>query len=1068
MSNSDDYIGLINNIPCGLAIIHADHGMIYLDMANEGFMEVHHHKGEPVRNVIGRNVLESVFEPDRKLLLEEYDRIKENASSVGNAAYRFTGSDGKLHWVSIRLRTAYVKDGISYYYAAYNGLDTQKRTEEKLEESRSRLEETLLNSDLQFFTYYPDRSRCENLVLNQRFSQLPTIWEQYPEDFLTYTQCPKEDAEGYRAMVRDIDSGAEQAECTVRFVYKGSYIWEKIVMKAVRDNSGHTIRAQGYSVNVTEKVRSEERLQAERVRQKTLEGGVFETFSFDLTKSSYPEVKTRDEAILTMDVSTEMLDEAIRICPELASTNPDTREVLLKAAARIPDPKDRAVFISTCSGSSMREGVKKGHYSAELRYRRYVGDHIRWVKTNTEVLHDPESGDMIAFYYTSDIHKSVTTEQIINEIVDKNYACVSCLDLQTGVFSVISGTDCELLGLNGMQYSTVLRKAASRFVAQEDEEEYIRNLSVDRITAALKKNRFYTVYNRRRQTAKELPGKPRQRMKNDIFYLDSYRDMIVFLLSDVTAIFEQERVSRERLETALLAAKQASSAKSNFLSRMSHEIRTPLNAIIGMDTIAAQSIDNPEKTADCISKIGLSARYLLSLINDILDMSRIESGKMLLKNMRFPFSEFIAGVNNIIYPQVRAKGIEYECTVSGEICEAYFGDEMKLQQVLVNVLGNAVKFTAKGKITLDISILGRESNREKFRFVVSDTGCGIAENDQAKIFDAFEQVDTSTTTVFGGTGLGLAVTKNLVGLMGGSISVRSIVGVGSEFTIDVPLTVDESAVQRPKNQPNLRNLHTLIVDDDLLICEQTQDILKDIGMVGEWVTSGHEAVERVYVNSEKNRNYDFILIDWKMPDMDGIETTKEIRRIVGPDVTIIIISAYDWQSIEAEARAAGANLMVSKPLLRSTLISAFERALGEEKADVIPKREFDFTGKHVLVAEDNDLNAEIAKTLLENKHFLVDRVPNGLKALEKFVQNPEGTYDAILMDVRMPMMDGLQTAANIRHWNRPDAKTIPIIAMTANAFDEDVEKSRAAGMNAHLSKPIDPDMMYTTLYHLIG
>ena len=239
-------------------------------------------------------------------------------------------------------------------------------------------------------------------------------------------------------------------------------------------------------------------------------------------------------------------------------------------------------------------------------------------------------------------------------------------------------------------------------------------------------------------------------------------------------------------------------------------------------------------------------------------------------------------------------------------------------------------------------------------------------------------------------------------------------------------------------------------------------------MTGEWVTSGREAVGRVRVRAADGKNYDFILIDWKMPDMDGIETTRQIRQIVGPDVTIIIISAYDWQSIEAEARAAGANMMVSKPLLRATLVSAFERALGEEKSAERKKPEFDFTGKRVLVAEDNDLNAEIARTLLESKNFSVDRAPNGLKTLEQFVQSPKGYYDAILMDVRMPMMDGLQTTANIRHWGRPDARTIPIIAMTANAFDEDVEKSRAAGMNAHLSKPIDPELLYSTLERLIG
>ena len=1068
VKTAEDYIRLISRIPCGVAILHREGEDFCLDFANDGFLEVHHHAGKEIVGYIGSCMLRYVWEPDRRVLLEAYDRVRGKADLTGNANYRVTGRDGRLHWVSIRFRAAYEKDGTQFYYVAYNGLDKQKRTEEKLEESRCRLEESILNTDLQFFTYYPGQARCENLTLNSRLAGIPAVWEKFPDDFLAYARLSAKDAGAYREMVAAIDRGEDRAECTVRLDFRGEAVWEKIAMRAVRDGGGHTVRAQGNAIDVTERIESAERLRRERVRLKTLEGSVFESFSFNLTKQSQPEFQTRDEAMLHTQLSAEFQREALRLCPTLERIAPEIRNPLLRAAARIPDRKDRERFLCTCGGGEMRASLRDGHYSAKTCYRRMVGDNIRWVESSAEVLPDPDSGDLIAFFYTSDIHADVVRELITGEVFERNYACVSCLDLRSGVFSVVSGTDREVLSLNGMQYADALRTAAGRFIAEEDAAHYAQSLRRDAILAALADRRFYTVYNRRREAAEELPGRPPRRMKNDIFYLDGHHDTLVFLLSDVTAIFEQERESRERLETALLAARQASSAKSNFLSRMSHEIRTPLNAIIGMDTIAAQSINNPEKAADCVAKIGLSARYLLSLINDILDMSRIESGKMLLKSESFPFAEFIAGVNNIIYPQVRAKGVEYECTVSNEVCEAYCGDEMKLQQVLVNVLGNAVKFTERGKITLDVSVADREQNREKLRFVVSDTGCGIAEEDLGRIFDAFEQVDTSTTTVFGGTGLGLAITKNLVELMGGGISVRSIAGIGSEFTIDVPLTADETAERPQALRQNLRNLHTLIVDDDLMICEQAQDILRSIGMTGEWVTSGREAVGRVRVRAADGKNYDFILIDWKMPDMDGIETTRQIRQIVGPDVTIIIISAYDWQSIEAEARAAGANMMVSKPLLRATLVSAFERALGEEKSAERKKPEFDFTGKRVLVAEDNDLNAEIARTLLESKNFSVDRAPNGLKTLEQFVQSPKGYYDAILMDVRMPMMDGLQTTANIRHWGRPDARTIPIIAMTANAFDEDVEKSRAAGMNAHLSKPIDPELLYSTLERLIG
>lgn len=305
--------------------------------------------------------------------------------------------------------------------------------------------------------------------------------------------------------------------------------------------------------------------------------------------------------------------------------------------------------------------------------------------------------------------------------------------------------------------------------------------------------------------------------------------------------------------------------------------------------------------------------------------------------------------------------------------------------------------------------------------------------------------------------------------MGGTIKVRSIVGIGSEFSIDIPLKIDSSVVLRPRLELEYHfdKLLTLVVDDDALVCEQTVLTLKDIGMQAEWVTTGKEAVSWVRKRQAEDCAYDFIILDWKMPEMDGIETARQIRHIVGPETTIIMMTAYDWGAIEAEARAAGVNIMLSKPIFKSSLVSAFQKVAGQEQKQVTENFSYDFSGKRVLIVEDNALNAEIAINLLEDKNFLTDTAANGLKALEMFTSKPVHYYDAILMDVRMPLMDGLQATVDIRHWNKADAKTIPIIAMTANAFDEDVEKSRASGMNAHLAKPIEPELLYRTLYHLI-
>ena len=558
-----------------------------------------------------------------------------------------------------------------------------------------------------------------------------------------------------------------------------------------------------------------------------------------------------------------------------------------------------------------------------------------------------------------------------------------------------------------------------------------------------------------------------------VFYINKELGRVCMARTDVTDIVRQEQRQKEELAAALVAAEQANAAKSDFLSRMSHEIRTPMNAIIGMSAIAAHAIGDDEQVADCLSKIGISSRFLLSLINDILDMSRIESGKMLLKNEKIPTEDFIGGINSICYAQAAAKGVEYECIVDPVLDDYYIGDAMKLQQVLINILSNAIKFTREGgKVTFSAAQRRRSKNGAVLRFIVNDTGMGMSEEFLPHIFEPFSQEFTGTTSLYGGTGLGLAISKNIVDMMDGKITVRSIKGIGSEFTVDVKLGITEEEKLRrnqKKQDYHFSHLKTLVVDDDVAVCESAVVTLKEIGVTAEWVDSGPKAIDRVKTLWETGSYYDMILIDWKMPEMDGIETARRIRAVVGPEVTIIIMTAYDWIAIEHEAKLAGVNLLMSKPMFKSSLVSAFTRALGE-KEELTRQEElldYDFTGKRVLLAEDNALNTEVAVMLLEGKGFRVDTAENGLRAMELYGKSQPGYYDAILMDIRMPLMDGLAAANNIRHLSNADAKDIPIIAMTANAFDDDIEKSKAAGMNAHLAKPIEPERLFQTLYDFI-
>ena len=712
-------------------------------------------------------------------------------------------------------------------------------------------------------------------------------------------------------------------------------------------------------------------------------------------------------------------------------------------------------------------GAGRVDYHFNFLRRRKVGTAF-WSDTNFRSCLNPETGDIILFFYTQDVTEQRLQEQLLKKITKLDYDIITEINISTAEYRLVGFSD-EWIPSVPMEgdFRQEIRRVASFSMGEAAQREFLEKLDFGYMKHQLRQQNSYTFI-------LEVMEKSGPRIKRfQVFYINEELGRVCMTRADVTDVVRQEQKQKEELAAALVAAEQANAAKSDFLSRMSHEIRTPMNAIIGMSTIAAQSIGDDEQVADCISKIGISSRFLLSLINDILDMSRIESGKMLLKSERIPTEDFLVGINSICYSQAAAKGVEYECIVDPVLSDYYMGDAMKLQQVLINILSNAIKFTGEGgKVTFSVMERRKIKSDAILRFVVNDTGVGMNEEFLPHIFEPFSQESTGTTALYGGTGLGLAISKNIVDMMDGKINVRSIKGIGTEFTVDVKLGISEEEKLRhhqKKQNYNFSHLKTLVVDDDVAVCESAVVTLKEMGVTAEWVDSGRKAVDRVSMLWAQGRYYDMILIDWKMPEMDGLETARRIRSIVGPEVTIIIMTAYDWVSIEHEAKLAGVNLLMSKPMFKSALVSAFTKALGEkeEEARRPDTEDYDFTGRRVLLAEDNAINTEVAVMLLESKGFVVDTAENGLRALELFSKSPTGYYDAILMDIRMPLMDGLTAAANIRHLSNQDAGTIPIIAMTANAFDEDIEKSRAAGMDAHLAKPIDPGRMYQTLYDFI-
>ncbi len=518
--------------------------------------------------------------------------------------------------------------------------------------------------------------------------------------------------------------------------------------------------------------------------------------------------------------------------------------------------------------------------------------------------------------------------------------------------------------------------------------------------------------------------------------------------------FSMNRAQIKELDEVREMAEKASKSKSEFLSNMSHDIRTPMNAIVGMTSIALTNINNTERVQDCLKKIVLSSKHLLGLINDVLDMSKIESGKMNLNVELVSLREVMDSIVTIVQPQIKAKQQKFNVFIYNIVSENVLCDGVRLNQILLNLLSNAVKYTPEeGSIEVSLHEQKSPKGDEYVRILlqVKDNGIGMSEEFQEHIFDAFTRDDNKRVHKTEGTGLGMAITKYIVDAMGGEIEVISKQGVGSEFNV----TLDFMRTDDQEKDMILPDFTMLVVDDDKQLCESTVAALKSIGIRAEWTLDGESAVQIVKQHHAIHNDYHIILLDWKLPGMDGIKTARELRKQLGNDVPILLISAYDCSEIEDEAREAGVNGFLSKPLFRSTLYyglkpysDASTETVVEEKAGT------EFSGKRILLAEDNSLNWEIASELLQNLGLTLDWAENGKICVDMFSQSPLGYYDAILMDIRMPVMDGYEATDIIRNMERPDA-SLPIIAMTADAFHEDILKCLDHGMNAHVAKPID-------------
>ncbi len=1047
---------ILNGISGGLKIIDVENNFCYLYIS-EGAAQLQGYTVDEFLEKYQKRVTSNIYAADGEAALAEANRqIQEKGSYA--VKYRVPHKDGSIKWVIDRGKLIIDNSGKRLYYTLMQDVT-------ELEERNNRLNNILIMQEQMadclgsgIFAYtLPER---KVLILNQEAQKMFGCLGDPPEQFgsIIMNRIIPEDIEVVKKAVCKLTQPGDHAEYVFHAAWHdGGFVTIKTNTKLLSFNNGQRFILTSLT-DITAQENAEKLLDDERRQYR-------DALIFDC------------EAFFTLDLTENQLQQSI-----ISKAGEDmTKKFHLNFPAKYDDLAEkwfsdsRIVCINNNSSiirsrDKLIECYRNGVTRVDVEYM--VSETEKYFRIMVLLSAQKESGHIQASFILYDTTEERSVEQQHREIIDslgkiycglfyfnlRNHRCI-VVKQQPDIVNVLPATDAITSFCNLYTKEFVQKEYWGKIRAFLDENtfaERLRHTDTDVIEyqrSVLGWCRGTIVVSER-----DAAGNPAA---------------VVFAVNTIEQQKQAELAQQTALKAAYEAANIANAAKTEFLANMSHDIRTPMNAIIGMTAIAGTRIDDKDCVADCLSKITVSSKHLLGLINEVLDMSKIESGKVDLMDEEFNLSDLIDNLLTMSKPQAAAKKHKLTVSVQNIEHENVIGDSQRIQQTFMNLMGNAIKYTPEGG-TIHLSITEKPTNRVKigcYEFVFEDNGIGMSEEFLKHIFEPFARAKDGRVDKIQGTGLGMAITKNIVQMMNGDIHVESKLNQGTKITVTIYLKLQNIHDVIPPE--TFIDLPILVADDEQSACEFTCKVLGELGMKGEWVLSGKEAVDIAVAHHEDNNDFFAVILDWKMPGMDGVETTREIRKRIGKDVPIIIISAYDWSDIELEARAAGANAFISKPLFKSKVAHMFNELLSgseeENKNNYLEGfRKEDFSGRRALLAEDNNLNAEIAGEILGMAGLTVEYAKDGRQAVEMMRSAADDYYDIVFMDIQMPFMNGYEASVAIRALPRDYTKRVPIIAMTANAFAEDIAAAKNAGMNEHIAKPLDFDQLLKSLKKWLG